>query len=375
MAAGNDLLMPGSPTQSQAIVKAVQDGRLDAKILDLNVERILRIVLQTPRFKGRTPSNKPDLKAHAETARRAAAEGMVLLKNAANTLPWPPTVKTIAAFGNTSYEIITGGTGSGDVNEAYSVSLVEGLEKAGYTVHGGLQSLYDAYLKTVRSGLPAPTRGFMVAQRTVAEMDLNAALVDGLAGQADAAVITIGRNAGEGRDRTDTEGDFRLTRAERGMIKLVTDAFRAKGKTSVVILNVGGVIEVASWRDRPDAILLAWQGGQETGHSIADILSGKVNPSGKLASTFPVRYEDVPSAGLFPGREVPTETPAPAAGQTGGPGRGRPAIAIYEDGIYVGYRYYESFGVRPAYEFGYGLSYTKFEYANLKLAPRPSTAR
>ncbi|MDD8025288.1 MAG: glycoside hydrolase family 3 N-terminal domain-containing protein [Acidobacteriota bacterium] len=367
MTAGNELLMPGSPTQSQAIVQAVKDGKLDVGILDRNVERILRIVLKTPRFMGRTHSDKPDLKAHAETARRAAAEGMVLLKNAGGALPWAPAIKTIAAFGNTSYEIITGGTGSGDVNEAYSVSLVEGLEKAGYAVEGGLRSLYAAYLKAVRESRPDGPRSFMTGPRTISEMDLNAALVDGLAGRADAAVITIGRNSGEGRDRTDTEGDFRLTQTERAMIKLVTSAFRAKGKTSVVILNVGGVIETASWRDRPDAILLAWQGGQETGHSIADLLSGKVNPSGKLAATFPVRYEDVPSAGLFPGRETPPETPAPAPAQPGGFRGGRPSVVIYEDGIYVGYRYYESFGVRPAYEFGYGLSYTRFAYANLKL--------
>jgi beta-glucosidase len=139
-----------------------------------------------------------------------------------------------------------------------------------------------------------------------------------------------------------------------------------------VILNVGGSIETASWRDLPDAILLAWQGGQEAGTAVADILSGKVNPSGKLADTFVMDYMDVPSAKTFPGHEIPgapePEQPpnVPAFFR-----RPKPSTITYDDGIYVGYRYYDSFGVEPAYEFGYGLSYTSFEYANLKLsAPR-----
>ena len=123
-------------------------------------------------------------------------------------------------------------------------------------------------------------------------------------------------------------------------------AFKAKGKKLIVILNVGGVIETASWRNMPDAILLAWQAGQETGNSIADIISGKVNPSGKIATTFPVTYEDVPSATTFPGKELPTDPSATPA--TGGFGRSKPAVITYEDGIYVGYRYYETFKVKTA---------------------------
>jgi len=369
MAAGNDQLMPGNPNEIQAIIKAVEESKLDVQILDRNVENILNIVVQSPRFKGYRYSNKPDLKAHAQVARQAATEGMVLLKNTNSALPLTKEVKKIAAFGNASYEIITGGTGSGDVNEAYSVSLVEGLKNAGYAVEEGLQALYNAYLRTIRESRPRQQpRGFMASSRSIAEMGVNADLVEGMAGQADAAVITIGRNSGEGRDRSEGEGDFRLTVSERDLIKLVSSAFQAKGKKAIVVLNVGGVVEVASWRDQPDAILLAWQAGQETGNSIADILSGKANPSGKLATTFPVRYEDVPSARSFPGKQIEAETLAPAEGQATGFRRSRPSVVTYEDGIYVGYRYYESFGVRPAYEFGYGLSYTNFTYANLKLS-------
>jgi beta-glucosidase len=120
----------------------------------------------------------------------------------------------------------------------------------------------------------------------------------------------------------------------------------------------------------PDAIVLAWQGGQETGNSIADILTGKVNPSGKLTSTFPMKYEDVPSASSFPGKVTGKSTVPPGVdfGWITGFIFPTPAEIIYEEGIYVGYRYYETFGVKPAFEFGFGLSYTKFEYSGLNVA-------
>jgi beta-glucosidase len=365
MIAGNDMIMPGNPSQVQAIIKAVQDGKLDVKVLDQNVKRILTVGLMSPHFKGYKYSNKPDLKAHAQVARQAAAEGMILLKNDHSTLPLPTGIKKLAAFGSTSYEIITGGTGSGDVNEAYSVALVEGLQNAGYSVNENLQSMYIGYLKAAKEGRPTG-RGAMGASEPIAELAVNASLVNSIANTSDAAIVTIGRNSGEGRDRSSSEGDFRLSAAEQDLIRQVTSVFHAKGKKTVVILNVGGVIETASWKASPDAILLAWQGGQETGNSIADILSGKVNPSGKLATTFPAKYEDNPSSATFPGKELPSDQPgAPAPG--GGFSRGRPAEVTYDDGIYVGYRYYETFKVNASYEFGYGLSYTTFDYSNLKL--------
>ncbi len=365
MNAGNDLLMPGNPAQVQTIIKAVQEGKLDVKVLDQNVKRILTIGLRSPRFKGYKYSNKPDLKAHALVARQAAAEGMVLLKNDTPTLPFAPDIKKLATFGITSNEIIAGGTGSGNVNKAYSIALVEGLQNAGYTVNENLQSMYAGYLKGVKEGRSAG-RGAMGAPEPIAELAVNGSLVGSLANSADAAIITIGRNSGEGRDRTNIEGDFKLTAAEQDLIRQVSSAFHARNKKSVVILNIGGAIETASWKALPDAILLAWQGGQETGNSIADVLSGKVNPSGKIATTFPAKYEDNPSSAAFPGKELPTDQPpvSTPAGLT----RGRPAEVIYDDGIYVGYRYYETFRITPSYEFGYGLSYTNFIYSNVKLS-------
>jgi Beta-glucosidase-related glycosidases len=370
MKAGNDLLMPGNPNQSKTIVEAVSSGKLDASVLDKNVERILEIILQTPRFKGYKFSNKPDLKAHALIARQAASEGMVLLKNSDSALPLSADIKKIAAFGNTSYEIITGGTGSGDVNEAYSVALVEGLNNAGYSVDENLQSLYNAYLKAAKEGRQRG-RGFMNGFVPVAEFAINSDIAGSMANVSDAALITIGRNSGEGSDRKAVEGDFLLSNEEKELIKQVTTAFHAKNKKVIVVLNIGGVIETASWRDLPDAILLAWQAGQETGNSIADILGGKVNPSGKLASTFPVNYSDVSSANNFPGKVI---TPSQATagnqevGQVNSSRRSQPSEITYEEGIYIGYRYYSTFKVPVSYEFGYGLSYTTFDYSNLKLS-------
>jgi beta-glucosidase len=364
MQAGNDLIEPGNANQSKTIVDAVNSGKLDVKILDTNVERILNIVLQSPKFKGYKYSNKPDLKAHALVTRQAADEGMVLLKNEAASLPLPESTKKIAAFGNTSYEIITGGTGSGDVNEAYSVALVEGLNNAGFTVNENLQNLYNSYLKSVKEGRPR-SRGFMGASGPIAEFGVTIDLAGSMANVADAALITIGRNSGEGADRKPDEGDFQLASSEKELIKLVCDAFHAKNKKVIVVLNIGGVVETASWRNMPDAILLAWQAGQETGNSIADILCGKVNPSGKLASSFPVNYADVPSASNFPGKII---APVQATdNQNAGPRR-QPMEVTYEEGIYVGYRYYTTFRVPVSYEFGYGLSYTTFEYSNLKIS-------
>jgi len=369
MKAGNDLLMPGTPNQSLAILEAVKAGSLDVKVLDRNIERILNVVLQSPRFKGYRFTNKPDLKAHAEVTRQAASEGMILLKNENAALPLSSDIKKIAAFGNTSYDIITGGTGSGDVNEAYSISLVDGLRNAGIVTEENLKSLYEAYLKTARAGKPR-SRGFMMGSVPIAELNINSDIVNSVVNMTDAAIITIGRNSGEGYDRKNEKGDFQLTDTEQDLIKSVSSAYKSKGKKTIVILNIGGVIETASWKELPDAILLAWQAGQETGNSIADILIGKTNPSGRLATTFPVDYKDVPFSSEFPGKALDQTQARPAReeGMMSGFMRPKPSEITYSEGIYTGYRYYSTFNVPVSYEFGYGLSYTTFELSGLKLS-------
>ncbi len=361
MNAGNDLLMPGGLAQSDAIVAAVKDGSLKMSQLDANVLRILKIILKSPTYRGYKYSDAPDLAGHAKVARMAAAQGMILLKNDDSSLPLAAG-KKLAVFGNTSYNIIAGGTGSGDVNKAYTISLVQGLTNAGFKVQETLSKSYTDYLADAKSKQPKQTNFFMPPP-VIPEMDPSSLLSQEADG-ADAALITIGRNAGEGADRK-LPNDYYLSDAEKGLIKGISDAFHSKGKKVIVILNIGGVIEVASWRDSVDGIVLAWQPGLEAGNAIADILSGKVNPSGRLATTFPMDYPDVPSAKNFPGKEFPLPE-----GQKFNPMMGRPSEVTYEEGIYVGYRYYDSFKVKPAYEFGYGLSYTDFKLSDIKASSK-----
>lgn len=373
MIAGNDLLMPGTPQQAKAILSAVNEGKLDVAVLDRNIERILNVMLETPRFKGYKYSNSPDLKAHAKVTRQAASEGMVLLKNDNAALPLAKETKTIASFGTATYETIIGGTGSGDVNEAYVVSLADGLKNAGYILDTHLQDTYMEYIKKTREIMPKPKNpilALMGAKEPVPEMAVDAKLAGQMAGSADVAIITIGRNSGEGVDRV-VENDFNLSATEKTLINTVSKAFHAKAKKVIILLNIGGVIETASWKNIPDAILLLWQAGQETGNSAADVVSGKVNPSGKLASTFPIRYEDGSSIKDFPGIVTEIEQPGqvvPKEDDMMAMMRPKASKTVYEEGIYIGYRYYETFGVNPSYEFGYGQSYTTFEYNNIQLS-------
>jgi beta-glucosidase len=363
MKAGNELLMPGTANQTKAILEAVQKGELQESVLNENVERILNIVLLSPAFKGYKFSDQPDLKKDAQISREAAAEGMVLLKNKENALPFSQNISSVAVFGNNGYELIAGGTGSGDVNKAYKVSLIQGLSGAGYAIDKDVQVVYTNHLDDYAVKHPKKSffQEFMNPTPPAPEYEINRELIEQKAAAVDVAIIAIGRNAGEGKDRK-VPNDFELSDAEENMVRNVSDAFHAKGKKAVVVLNIGGVIDVTQWRDQADAILLAWQPGLEGGNAITDILNGKVAPSGKLATTFPASYTDVPSAKTFPGKDFPEKA-------TGGSGfmRSVPAEVTYDEGVYVGYRYYNTFKVKPAYEFGYGLSYTSFRYSGLKL--------
>ncbi|MCB0640984.1 MAG: glycoside hydrolase family 3 C-terminal domain-containing protein, partial [Phaeodactylibacter sp.] len=362
MKAGSDLLMPGRPDQRAAILEAVNNGSLSMEDLDRNVARILETVLKSNTYHKYAYTDKPDLKAHAQEARAAAAEGAVLLKNEQEALPLPKADLKIAAFGVGSYDFIAGGTGSGDVNEAYTVSLVEGLENAAIAVDADLKTQYATYMEQEKAKLPEK-KFFFELLPPIAEMPVSAAEATAKAAGNDIALITIGRNSGEFQDRK-AEGDFYLTDAEKAMIKAVSKAFRAADKKVVVLLNIGNVIETASWQADADAIVLAWQGGQEAGNALTDVLTGKVTPSGKLPTTFTVTYDDVPSSKTFPGVEV---TGGEEHG-LGGVMNSREMENSFDEGIMVGYRYYLSNEVQTAYPFGFGLSYTTFGYENLELS-------
>lgn len=362
MKAGNDLLMPGTPDQKKAITDALNNKTLDIKVVDQNAARIVDYILGTPAYQKYAFSNAPDLKAHAALARTAAANGMILLKNDGSALPL--AAKNLAVFGNTSYDFVSGGTGSGDVNEAYTVTLVEGLTNGSFAPEAALQQQYKDYVTAEKAKQPRKNffEEFMNPTPRIPEMQLDDATLNAKAAAADIAIFTIGRNAGEGSDRK-VENDFNLKAAELDLISRISTAFHAQHKKLVVIINAGGVIETASWRDKADAILLAWQPGMEAGNAVTDVLSGKVNPSGKLASTFPMKYDDDITAKNFPGKQFPEKAMTGMLGM-----KLVPTEITYEEGIYVGYRYYNTLNVKPAYEFGYGLSYTNFNYGNIKIS-------
>lgn len=364
MKAGNDMLQPGYDKQYQDIVAGVKDGKLEEAVLDRNVKRILELILQTPRFKGYHFSNKPDLQAHAAVTRQSAAEGMVLLKNDNGALPLPTDVKSVALFGCTSYNFIAGGTGSGNVNRAYTVSLLDGLKNAGYKTDDKLKADYEAHIAAEKERLKPEGGKFSAFMPVVLpdEMTFDAARLKELAAQTDVALITIGRGSGEFLDRE--SANFYLSKENLQLVQDVCRVFHATGKKVVVVLNVGGAIETASWKAWPDAILCAWQGGQEGGNSVVDVLSGKASPSGKLTMTFPVKFEDHASSTNFP-INLKSDIDIVNANK----GEKKHSVkdvdyTRYEEDVFVGYRYFDSFGKQVSYPFGYGLSYTTFEYAN-----------
>ncbi len=368
MKAGNDLIMPGRSKQIEDLIAAVNDGRLEESVLDQNLARVLTIMMKSPKQKGIQITNNPDLKAHAQVTRQVASDGMVLLENKNNALPLSSDIKNIAVFGTTSYDFISGGTGSGDVNEAYTISLIQGIENANLAVNKELSDIYDGYIKDEREKMPKENNWFR-GKIPVPEMEVNPELAKNTADSCDVALITIGRNSGEGSDRQAKPGDFYLTDTEQALIKNVSEAFQSVGKKAIVIINTGGVIETATWNKIPDAILCAWQPGQEAGNSVMDVLTGKVDPSGRLAVTWPVSYEDCPTAKNFPGEEIQSDKKDDTKDLSGFSHRRRvPWKVVYKEDIYVGYRYYTSFEVPVSYEFGYGLSYTNFEFSNLKLS-------
>lgn len=373
MEAGNDLLMPGKLTQREEIRKAVLNGVLSREIIDRNVKKILECIVKTPRFKGYVADNNPDLKAHAQVTRNAACEGMVLLKNEKKTLPVSSKIKQVAVFGRTSYDFIAGGTGSGDVNHAYVVSLMEGLKNAGMVPDEDLQQTYQSYIDEAKAQMPKSDNPFaaFMPKKLIAEMNLDEVNLEKLASENDMAIVTIGKTSGEFADRSISE-NFNLTAAEKKMIDDVAAAFHRKGKKVTVILNVCGVIETASWIDKADAVLVAWLPGQEGGNSVADILTGKETPSGRLPMTWPLSYNDVPSKEDFPlpdeiSEEMLTESLKGFTDVRTEGTRKNFDVTTYNDGIYVGYRYYTTKNVPVAYPFGYGLSYTSFSYSNMQV--------
>ncbi len=276
-----------------------------------------------------------------ELARQAAAESCVLLRND-GALPLDKD-DSVAVFGRCQQDWFYVGYGSGgDVHPPYTVNLIEGLKNAGALYDRGLAQIYEEW---THSEEHAAYHGFWGHwPMSHPEMPLDTTVVKGVAERNHTAVVVLGRAAGEDRENTLTPGSYYLTDEEENLLQTVSAAF---AKT-VVVLNIGNIIDF-SWtgKYKLDAILLAWQGGMESGNAVADVLYGKVSPCGKLADTIARDYQDYPSSSHF-GDKLKNE---------------------YEEGIFLGYRYFEKYREdQILYPFGYGLSYTDFEVNPVGLA-------
>src|ERR1035437_9835392 len=218
MNAGNDVLMPGN-RQRQELLLALKNKALDEKVIDQNVERVLTFIMKTPHFRAYSFTNKPDLVAHAQVSKNAASEGMVLLKNDNTALPFK-NIKNVALFGKTSYRFIAGGTGSGEVNYEKAVTIKESFVNNGFNVAKELEDVYTNFIDTITKTAKNNRKDkFLVDFHS--ELALDKDLINAQVKNSDIAIITIGRNAGEGSDRKVV--DFSLTNTEKQLIKDVSD--------------------------------------------------------------------------------------------------------------------------------------------------------
>ena len=352
--AGNDLMMPGFQRERDRILAAVENGEISQAELDRNVRRVLEYIVKTPHYRKYPYSNHPDLQTHAQVARKAAEESIVLLRNEKGTLPLIGGEK-VALYGINSVDFIGVGTGSGFVHTAHVANMQEALTAAGFSLDEDLAKYYrHCYaLQNDKERMEASS----IDKRHRLEPEVSVKAIERQSQTNDVAIIVLGRIAGEGADRV-AHDDFELTANERELIQNISMVYHKAGKKVVVVLNIVGVVETASWKGLVDAIILPWTPGQEGAHAVADIILGKVNPSGKLPMTFPVNYMDIPSATNFPYRWD-------MSGRRGE--RRNVDFTEYEEGIWVGYRYFQTRGVEVSYPFGHGLSYTTFDYGQPKV--------
>lgn len=294
-----------------------------------------------------TTSQEPEAyeKIHGEIARRAAEEGIVLLKNEEHLLPLKKGSK-LALFGSGASRTVKGGTGSGDVNERKSISIFEGLKDAGFviTTEKWLREYEEEYkrkrlewkeeiLEKTRSGTDFFTAYSTSPFQVPAGLEIYTT-------DADVAVFVLARNAGEGADRRAEKGDYFLSDEEYMLLSDICDKY----EKVILLLNSGGVVDLSFLEKLPkiQAVLTVSQPGQEGGTAVADVISGLVSPGGKLTDTWAVSYNDYPNAGTFSHNNGNIEKEK------------------YEEGIYVGYRYFDTFEIPVRYGFGYGLSYASF---------------
>ena len=322
--AGLELEMPGPrPDRVQAVVEAVRSGELDESVLDAAVARLLQVIwraAETPKGDGEI-----DVDAHHALARRIAGEAIVLLKNEGGLLPLP-ALRRIAVIGAAAKTPTFQGGGSSHINPTRVDVPLEELQ----ALAGDAEVCY--------------------AEGYAMEEGFDQALIDQavvIAREADVALLYVALPAfkeSEGYDRP----DLRLTEQQVALIQAVA----AAQPQSIVILNSGAAVTMDPWIAEVPAVIEAWMMGQAGGGAIADVLFGTVNPSGKLAETFPRRLEDTPSFLNYPGEN---------------------GVVRYGEGAYIGYRYYDAKGMDVLYPFGHGLSYTSYAYSNLRVSAQSFT--
>ena len=351
--AGMDLEMPGGPpmqkmlarpqTQEQGssggwlvadkVLAEIKAGRISEATINDNVGRILRVIILSGLMDHpHTAGGEVDTPEQQAIARQGATEGIVLLKNEGSLLPLDSAkIHSIAVIGSNAVFARTGGGGSSRVQPKYAVSPLEGIQKrAASTVQ-------------VTSALGVGMEGEDPAHDTAEARANDLKQAAEIAAKADVAVVVVGRYW-----KNESEGfDVRTMDLPAGQDELIQAVERANPRT-IVILNTGDPVTMTKWLDNTPALLDMWYGGQEAGNALAAILFGNANPSGKLPVSFPKKLEDSPAYGHYPGENLHVD---------------------YAEGIYVGYRYYDTKNVEPQFPFGFGLSYTTFEYGNLKVYP------
>lgn len=291
-------------------------------------------------------------KRNLERSRKVATEGMVLLKNN-GVLPIAASSKTIALFGSGARRTVKGGTGSGDVNSRIVYNVEQGLEEAGFSV--GSKNWLQLHDDNCNNALQAWGANFQKVVKEQGWAGVMTALSDPYRDPQEPAITeedikdleksfaiyVVGRTSGEGSDRKMAAGDYELSEIEVTNITFLSEHF----ENTIVVINAGGVIDTKPLRNLNGigAILLMSQAGAAGGLALSDVLTGKVTPSGHLTTTWAENYNDYPNASTFSYQN------------------GDVNDELYNEGIYVGYRYFDSFGITPAYPFGYGLSYTNFE--------------
>ena len=349
--AGMDLEMPGgeparqmilSPNSQLAgsngtwlekdkVVAEVKAGHIREAQIDENAGRILRVLFESGRFdnprEGASAIDTPERRA---VALAGATEGIVLLKNSGGLLPLDAArLHTIAVIGPNALVARTGGGGSSLVRPVEAVSPLEGIRAA-----AGNVSVLSAVGVGMEGENPAEDTP-EARQKTIREAAQ-------IAARAEVAVVVVGRSS-----KLEAESfDVRTMDLPAGQDDLIA-AVEAANPHTIVVLNTGDPVTVSRWLDGTPALLDMWYGGQEGGRALAAVLFGQANPSGKLPVTFPKRFEDSPAAATYPGKNLEAD---------------------YAEGIYVGYRYYDTRKVEPQFPFGFGLSYTTFQYQNLKVS-------